>query len=267
MTQQEINEKIDKQSPTGYKLNNIIPFSYPVRRLQMEFLVDKQPDGSLVKIYCVILKAIAQGFSSQEVLFDFLGLGETDEFMLRELYFLKEKGYINLFANKWLLTEVGQVFLDNNSVLREEAVEKYDFLIDGISGAVLSTQEFFPKREPLDLLIKDELKLEPKSQHLIEGKFHAIADVYKKESAGKSYLISYTKGEIEREYQEWLNFYLIEYVHESDRGVEPKIEIREHAESLKENKALTEKFNAQYKNFYHLLSVKSLQRNIPISDV
>ena len=98
MTEQEIYQQLSKQSPTGYKLNELIPFSYPVRRIKLELLVNKQPDGSLVKVYNVLLRAIQAGFQSQEKLFEFLGLGTTDEFILRELFSLREKDYINIIS-------------------------------------------------------------------------------------------------------------------------------------------------------------------------
>ncbi len=65
MKEQEIYQQLSKQSPTGYKLNELIPFSYPVRRIKLELLVNKQPDGSLVKVYNVLLRAIQAGFQSQ----------------------------------------------------------------------------------------------------------------------------------------------------------------------------------------------------------
>ena len=141
MTEQEIYQQLSKQSPTGYKLNELIPFSYPVRRIKLELLVNKQPDGSLVKVYNVLLRAIKAGFQTQEKLFEFLGLGATDEFILRELFSLREKDYINIISEKWILTEGGEQFLNDNSILRVEEEEEYDFLLDGISGEVISLQE------------------------------------------------------------------------------------------------------------------------------
>jgi len=98
MTEQEIYQQLSKKSPTGYKLNELIPFSYPVRRIRLELLVNKQPDGSLVKVYNVILRAIQAGFQTQEKLFEFLGLGVTDEFILRELFSRSEKSSKNKFV-------------------------------------------------------------------------------------------------------------------------------------------------------------------------
>ena len=141
MTEQEIYQKLAKQSHTGYKLNELIAFSYPVRRLKLDVLVNKQPDGSLVKVYSLIIKAIQTGFNSQKTLFDFLGLGATDEFILRELFSLREKGYLDVVSDKWYVTAEGITFLNDNAIMRSEENEEYDFLIDAISGEVLSYKE------------------------------------------------------------------------------------------------------------------------------
>ena len=182
MTEQEIYQQLSKKSPTGYKLNELIPFSYPVRRIRLELLVNKQPDGSLVKVYNVILRAIQAGFQTQEKLFEFLGLGVTDEFILRELFSLREKDYINIIADKWMLTEGGEQFLNDNSILRVEEEEEYDFLFDGISGDVISSKENQTERSKLQKYLPSELIYAIKSPELLDNKFQALADVYKKEN-------------------------------------------------------------------------------------
>lgn len=98
MTELEAYKELKDKSPTGFKLNELIAFSYPVRKIKIDALVNKQPDGSLVKVYNVLLRAIQQGFNTQKTLFQFLGLGEQDEFILRELFLLKEKNYVDLIA-------------------------------------------------------------------------------------------------------------------------------------------------------------------------
>jgi hypothetical protein len=91
MTEKDIYEKLRKSCPTGYRINELVPFYYPVRHITLKVLVNKQPDASLVKIYSVILRAMEIGFDDKEKLFAFLGLNKGDEFMERELYALREK--------------------------------------------------------------------------------------------------------------------------------------------------------------------------------
>jgi hypothetical protein len=253
MTEQEIFQQLSKQSPTGYKLNELIPFSYPFRRIKLELLVNKQPDGSLVIVYNILLRAIQAGFQSQEKLFEFLGLRTTDEFILRELFSLREKDYINIISKKWMLTEGGEKFLKDNSILRIEEEEEYDFLLDGISGEVISSKENHTERNKLQKYLPFELKLAIKSPDLLENKFQELADVYKKENESKSYLISYLADEIKKDYEEWCNYYLVEYIAERKSNQEPKLEVRNFI-TLKEIKPLTAKFNSEYRHYIYSLS-------------
>jgi hypothetical protein len=39
MTEQEVYKKLSKEAPTGYRMNELIPFSYPVRKIKMDVLV------------------------------------------------------------------------------------------------------------------------------------------------------------------------------------------------------------------------------------
>lgn len=253
MTEQEIYQKLEKQSPTGYKLNELIAFSYPVRRLKLDVLVNKQPDGSLVKVYSVIIKAIQSGFNSQKTLFDFLGLGETDEFILRELFSLREKGYLDVVSDKWYVTPEGETFLKDNTILRSEEQEEYDFLIDAISGEVISYKENHSERNKFQKFVESEIKFGNKSPELIENKFQALADTYKRDNENKSYLISYSPDEIKRDYEEWCNFWLIEYIPNGKSNQEAKLEVRDY-HTLKPNKELTAKFNSEYRHYIYSLS-------------
>ena len=253
MTEQEIYQQLSKQSPTGYKLNELIAFSYPVRRIRLELLVNKKPDGSLVKVYNVLLRAIQAGFQTQKNLFEFLGLGETDEFILRELFSLREKDFLNLVSEKWIVTEAGEQFLKDNSIMRVEEDEDYDFLIDGISGEILSAKENPTERNRQQKHLPSELKLSIKSPDLLVNKFQAMADVYKAENESKSFLISYSADEIKRGYEEWCDYWLVEYIPDRKKNQEARLEVRSF-QNLKTNKELTTKFNAEYRHYIYSLS-------------
>lgn len=253
MTEQEIYQQLFKQSPTGFRLNELIHFSYPVRKIRLDLLVNKQPDGSLVKVYNVILRAIQAGYQTQKKLFDFLGLGETDEFILRELFSLREKDYLNLVSEKWYLTEFGEDFLKNNGILRIEEEIEYEFLLDGISGEVISLKDNYTERNREHKYLPSELKIASKSPELIESKFQAIADIYKAENENKSYLLSFSADEIKKDYEEWCNYWLVEYIPDGKKSQEARLEVR-NSNNLKLNKELTSKFNAEYRHFIYALS-------------
>jgi hypothetical protein len=261
MNNQLIANKLSEKAPTGYRLNDLIEFSYPVRRITLELLVNKQPDGSLLKVYSVLLRAIQAGFQTKQKLFDFLGLGETDEFILRELFALREKNYLNLVSQTWILTEAGEQFIKDNSILRVEEHEEFEFLIDGISGDIISSKKFrtVREKEKLGKALMSELTLPIKSPELLENKYEALSDLYKYENESRSYLISYSVDEIKKDYEEWLNCWLVEYIPESKSHQEARLEVRNYHDDLKLNKELTAKFNADYSRYINTLS--NIERN------
>jgi hypothetical protein len=252
MNETDVYEKLSGQLHDGYRINELIPFSYPLRRVKLLVLVNKQPDGSLVKVYSSLLSCIDAGFSDQKALFDFLGLSDTDEFILRELFQLREKGLLDLISEKWIVTDSGKQFLQDNTIYRHEEVEEFEFLIDGISGEILSSVDNHTGRE-LEKKITPQLKLPKKSPDLIKDKFLALAEVYKNDHKGTAYLISCSENEIRNDREDYCNYWLIEYVPEKGNPESARLEIRSY-DSLKPVKQLTEKFNAEYRYFIHELS-------------
>lgn len=252
MTEEEAYKQLKDKAPTGYRLNELIQFSYPVRKIRLDVLVNKQPDSSLVKVYNVLLRAIQAGFSSQDKLFTFLGLGQTDEFVLRELFTLREKGLVDLVSEKWIVTEEGEKFIQDEKILRIEEKEEFEFLIDGISGEIMSARQNRTEKKLLKSL-DPEVKLSNRNPELIEGKFQQLADTYKQDNENKSYLISYASDDIKYDSNDWCNFWLIEYIPDRKSNQEPKLEVR-NFETLKEIKSLTSKFNSEYRHYIYSLS-------------
>ncbi|MBK8926405.1 MAG: hypothetical protein IPM74_10960 [Crocinitomicaceae bacterium] len=252
MTEEEAYKQLKDKAPTGYRLNELIQFSYPVRKIRLDVLVNKQPDGSLVKVYNVLLRAIQAGFSSQDKLFTFLGLGQTDEFVLRELFTLREKGLVDLVSEKWIVTEEGEKFIQDEKILRIEEKEEFEFLIDGISGEIMSARQNRTEKKLLKSL-DPEVKLSNRNPELIEGKFQQLADTYKQDNENKAYLISFASDDIKYDSNDWCNFWLIEYIPDRKSNQEPKLEVR-NFETLKEIKSLTSKFNSEYRHYIYSLS-------------
>ena len=146
MTEQIIYNQLHEQRPSGYRINELILFSYPVRRLQLTVLVNKQPDDSLSKVYNVLLRGILLGLQEQKQLFDFLGISPNDDFMIRELYQLREMNYIDLVSDKWFVTPAGEEFIKDNAVFRVEEEEDFEFLIDAISSQIFSAKDHKTER-------------------------------------------------------------------------------------------------------------------------
>jgi hypothetical protein len=265
MTEHEAYREIVGKAPTGYKMNELIPFSYPVRKIKMNILANKRPDGSLVKVYNVLLQAIQIGFHTQSDLFSFLGLGETDEFILRELFALREKGYVDLVSENWLVTESGEQFIKDNTILRVEEEEEFEFLIDEISGKIMSAQDNPTNRSKLQKYLQLEIKLPTKSPDLLQDKSQALEEVYKYEHKNE-YLMSYNPEEIKTDYDEWCNYWLIEYVPEKNNSREPYLEVRTYND-LKENRELSAKFNSEYNQYIYTLTDSERKEIVEIQQI
>lgn len=261
MTKDEAYKKLAEKTPVGYKINELIPFHYPVKRIKMDVLVNKEPDGSLVKVYAVMLKAIQMGFDTREKLFEFLGLGKDDDFMLRELHTLHEMRYVDIVSGQWVVTAGGKQFMEDTTILRVEEEEVFEFFIDGISGGVMFLEDF-KKDDMVKKCSDDEKRLERevnlpiKSPELIEGKFSDLSKYFKEKKPGEE-LISYDDSSaIKTDYDEWCKYWLIEYKPDTasaDRLQGASLEVRSF-KSLEPIKSLTKRFNADYQHYVYELT-------------
>lgn len=246
MKEKEVYEKLASQAPQGYRINELIRFNYPVRKVKIKALVNKLPDESLIKVYNALLRSIDKGFNEKTSLFDFLGIPQNDEFILRELFSLRAKGMLDLVSETWYLTEDGKRFIEDNKVFRVEEREEYEFLIDGITGKV------FPK---LSLVVKETKEKEEKflergvvvpikSPELLKGKYQQVVEAYKQDSQNTAYLISYDEEDILFDRESWIEYWFVEYISNKE-DKEPYLEVR-NIDSLEKNYFLTSKFNNEY---------------------
>jgi hypothetical protein len=253
MNEVEVYNKLSNEVPKGYRINELKAFSYPVRRIKLRVLANKQPDNSLINVYNVLLRCIQLGLQTQIELFTFLGLGENDEFILRELFSLREKGYLDLVSEKWIITESGEQFVVDNKILRIEEEDEFEFLIDCISGNIISSKVNQTERNKLPKFLPSNLNFKRKSPELLENKFLELSDVFKFDQENKSYLISYNPKEIISDFEEWVNYWFIEYIPVKSSIGEPRLEVRSQV-SLKVNKELSQKFNTEYNHYIVNLS-------------
>ncbi len=136
MQNQDIYKELTKHCPNGFRINEIIKFAYPFRRIRVKVTANKSPEKSLQHIYSSILRTIDAGFETEKEICRFLGLNPED-FILRELYFLREKGLSDLISDKWNVTEQGQEFIKNNDILKVIEEDDFEFLIDARTEKIL----------------------------------------------------------------------------------------------------------------------------------
>jgi hypothetical protein len=245
----DIHKKLVKQCPADYKINEIILFAYPFRRVKVNATVNKSPEKSIQQVYSVLLRTILTGYDNEEKIISFLGLHKED-FILRELYFLRERGYVDYVSGKWLVTEQGQKFIEDNSILKILEEEEFEFLIDSVTNAAIP-KEFRTYQVNNDMnKLKPEINFSNRSPEILIGKNEQLADIYKSQNNGKAYLVDYDKTNIlfDSENKEFSEFYLIEYIPNKGKetDLEPRIEIRNTDDDYSLEKRLTKILSNRY---------------------
>ena len=243
--EKEVYEELAKQAPKGYRINELKRFSYPVRKVRINVLVNKSPDESLLNVYNVLLRCIYKGFNEKKTLFEFLGIPQNDEFIIRELFSLREKQLLDLVSEKWYITEEGKRFISDNKILRVEEKEEYEFLMDGITGKIFPILSLVVKEHSEEKYIDRKLNVPIKSPELLKNKYQELCDSYKHESNGEAYLIDYDEKNILFDHNNsWIDYWFIEFISRKGDN-EPYLEVR-NIDSLEKNEYLTKKFNNEY---------------------
>ncbi len=248
----EIYKKLEDQCPSNYRVNEIIPIAYPYRKIIINATVNKSPEESIQQIYAIFIKAIKSGTSTENELTHFLGL-DKDDFILRELYFLRERGYLDFISSKWMITDSGEEFIKDNSILKILSEEEYEFYLDAYTDEVLQNDFSFYNDNSIQNKIQPKIDLKIKSPELLKGKSEQLGDIYKKENAGKAFLVDYNENEIKFDKEVFNDYYLIEYIptREKENELEPRIEIRNKNKEYSLNKRLTKILSQEYPNIIY----------------
>lgn len=269
MELKEIYQKLEEQCPSNYRINEIIPIAYPYRRIIINAIVNKSPEESIQQVYSIFIKAIKSGLNTENDLTHFLGL-DKDDFILRELYFLRERGYLDFISGKWFVTESGENFIKDNSILKILSEEEFEFYFDAYTEEIIANNfSFYSNSSTTNRL--EPLNTYPiRSSDLLKGKSDQLAEVYKKSKSGTAYLVDYDTNEIKFDKKEYNDYYLIEYVptREKENELEPRIEIRNRDKDFTLNKRLTKNLSQQYPNivYQYSESERSFVAKIEIED-
>ena len=240
----KIYKKLREECPAKYQINEIIPFQYPYRKIRINATVSKQPEKSLQQIWTVLLQTIQIGYAKKEEIIQFLGL-QPEDFILKELYFLREKSYVDLVSEKWFITEEGKRFIKDNSILSVLEEEAFEFLIDAMNGEIVKT--FWCNGGKAEKL-KEAISIPCKDPGLLKDKHESIADIYKESNNQKSYLVDYEEDNILFDKKCWHSYFLIEYIprREHKRSIDPYIEIRNSNDDYSLEKRVTEILKYKY---------------------
>lgn len=252
---QEIHKKLDKQCPSDYKINEIIQFAYPYRRIRINATVNKSPEKSIQQVYSVFLRTIKAGYNKEEQIIKFLGLNKED-FILRELYFLRERGFVNFASGIWLVTEQGEEFVKDNSILKILEEEEFEFLIDAISNQAIQKNFRLFSDKNIENRLNPEIDYSIKNPELLKNKNEQLSDIYKRENNGKAYLVDYDKSNIKFDKKENHDYYLIEYIpiKEKESELEPYIEVRNTDKDISKERRLSKVLENRYEELINNFS-------------
>ncbi len=245
MSEQEIYDKLSREARNGYRINELIRFSYPVRQVRLQITVAKPLERSLEGVYRVVLQAIQAGFNTRESLYDVLGLSPTDEFLQRELFGLKERGLINQLSGTWVVEQFGRDFLQDSSLVREEEEAEFECFIDRITGKpfLAADVDLLPQPSAKSLAPSEE---DPprNSGQLVERIAGDLKRIYDRNNNGKNILTGYAPEPVDADYFKWLDRWLVEYIPAADQQGPARSEVRK-AEDLSLDKRLTEKLQQE----------------------
>jgi hypothetical protein len=256
----KIFKKLSNQCPSGYKINEIILFAYPYRRIKINATVNKSPENSIQQVYSSFLRTILCGYSTEDEITSFLGLQRGD-FILRELYFLRERGYVDFASGCWIVTEQGKEFVKDNSILKILKNEEFEFLLDTVTNEVYEKDFHLYSDKNNSNKLESQIDFPHKSPELLLGHNDHIQDVYKLQNKGKAYLVDYDQTNIIFDKVEYHDYYLIEYIPIHEQEHEPFIEVRNIDEEFSIEKRLSVSLSNQYPNIVYQFS-SSERKNI-----
>ena len=275
MKEQDIYKLRNGKHQKGYRINEIVPFSYPFIEMRLSCLVSKVPEKDLQNLYHHIIEAILIGNTKMEDLFIFLGINKRDEFIIKELFFLRDKGLLDYIDNQWYVSQLGKEYLEDKSLISTEEREEFSFAVDLVSGDLVSKGKvgrLFPNA--LEKRIEDcsYMWLADKDsltsvKSFLEKRHSELSKVYKEENQG-SYLIDYIEDSLWRSRSAmYKELWLVEYIpsNQSDASVLPYLEVLNEDGSV--NRSLSDSFNRNYGLYIDLLGDEERKLAIHLPDI
>lgn len=245
MTESEVYQHFTKQSRNGFRVNELIRFSYPVRQVKLEVTVAKRLDRTLERIYRVLLKAIDLGFDTRQSLYGVLGIEPLDGFIQRELFGLHERGLINSTGDKWVVNPAGFEFMKDPSLVMTEEQTELKCFIDGMTGKpfTLAEEELLKQAGPRALSQDPSLPQRLDGDH-IGRLFDDLRRIYNRGS-DDAVLLGYAPEPIRFQRLVWLDRWVVEYMPVPGEDGVPRIEVFKGG-SLERDKRLSDRFNGDY---------------------
>lgn len=192
MNNNEIKNLLKGKAPQGYSFNQFVLFDYPYKQITKIAKVKRIPDDHLNNLYLIILRAVQNGMTNKEKLFDFLGVSAQDYFIKNEFLFLIDQGFLEETYESYSLTELGEAYTKNEITIWIEDTIDYNFLIDTLTGNILSLNKVkdIGKNVTGKSLTPDPYIFNHTQKHLQEQQ-EQIQELFHNDYQGKTLLLDF----------------------------------------------------------------------------
>ncbi len=133
--QSSVYDSFSLKMGENYKLSKVLQISWPVYKVELEVTVESEPEDVLKEIHLMLLNIIKLGINTTDEIAAFLGLNAND-FILDELYELRRNNLLKYYDDKYVVEAPGRDFLSKKGFIPVPEKRKYDFCVNGVSGAI-----------------------------------------------------------------------------------------------------------------------------------
>lgn len=244
MKNEEISRVLVESAREGYSFNQSVTFGYPFKKMSKIAQVQCNPDDNLSRIYHIILELVKTGYNRLDNLLVFLGGSKNDDFLLKEIRLLADQGLLEGPDDELFVTELGDLYLEENYSIMVEDTMKYDYLVDMVSGEIFSCGILHSetKKEPAK-----SIKPSPKIFNN-KKKTNEIKETFHHDFKDQVLLLNFI-GDLPHHENIWAKYVLAEYTcNDDDCNIPPYYTVRSAAD-MSLNKKLTAKFNTSFSKY------------------
>lgn len=244
MKNEEISRVLVESAREGYSFNQSVTFGYPFKKMSKIAQVQCNPDDNLSRIYHTILELVKTGYNRLDNLLVFLGGSKNDDFLLKEIRLLADQGLLEGPDDELFVTELGDLYLEENYSIMVEDTMKYDYLVDMVSGEIFSCGILHSetKKEPAK-----SIKPTPKIFNN-KKKANEIKETFHHDFKDQVLLLDFI-GDLPHHENIWAKYVLAEYTcNDDDCNIPPYYTVRSAAD-MSLNKKLTAKFNTSFSKY------------------
>lgn len=190
ISDKEMARRFETDMGENFTLSYLKRISFPYYKLRIALISAGKPEKDTQQVHSILLRLVGEGINSEEAIIEFLGL-QPPFFVINELYALVREGaLVPANKDKYALTAKGDEILNGTAWLSMTETIEYEFVIDGTTGKLFPSREFFSNSGETELVGIFEGARPPfkwLNEHWVE-----LCQIYQNEYAG-SELVDFAK--------------------------------------------------------------------------